>query len=141
MSDFTIRSIASKGNFEVLKDDSTLLFTVEYKSWFSGEASSNFDKNDYSIKSANFWQTQFDISRNFQNIGKISFNWKGEIIINYTSSGGTEKEFLFSYKGVWKFRFIVSDRSGNEVLAMASSWSKLKYHYNVSLSDEAFRDK
>jgi hypothetical protein len=42
---------------------------------------------------------------------------------------------LFQYKGIWKFRFILSDRSGKELLAMASSWSNLKYHYDVSVAE------
>ena len=138
MKNFVITSTSIKGNFQVLQDDETLLYAVQYKNWFSGEAKTSFDGNNYAIRASNFWQTQFDVLRNDVHIGKFSFNWKGEIIISYTHANGEENEMLFQYKGIWKFRFILSDRSGNELLAMVSSWSALKYHYDVSISDEHF---
>jgi hypothetical protein len=138
MPDFSIRSTSVKGNFEVVQKDATLLYVVKYKNWFSGEATSNFDGNSHAIRSSNFWQSQFEVFRNDLLIGKFSFNWKGEIIITYTNMSGIEKEMLFQYKGIWKVRFILSDRSGNELLAMVSSWSNLKYHYDVSVADGLF---
>ena len=138
MADFTIRSKSLKGSFELLQKDEHPLYVVEYKNWFSGEATTNFDGNDYEIRAANFWQSQFDVFRNETLIGKISFNWKGEIIIALTNMDGLENELLFKYKGVWKFRFILSERSGNELLAMASSWSHMKYHYDISVADGLF---
>ena len=138
MPDFSIRSTSVKGNFELVQEDKTLLYVVEYKNWYSGEATSNFDGNSYVIRSANFWQSQFEVLRNDVFIGKFSFNWKGEIIITYRNTNGIENEMLFQYKGIWKLRFILSDRSGNELLAMASSWSNLKYHYDVSVADGLF---
>jgi hypothetical protein len=140
MPNFIIRSTSAKGNFELLTEDDRLLYTVSYKNWFSGEANTEFDNSAYSIRSANFWQTQFDILRDDNNIGRISFNWKGEIIINYTSREGDEKEMLLQYKGVWKFRFVLSDRSEHEILAMVSFWSKLKYHYDVSIIDDTLSE-
>ena len=140
MPDFSIRPTSVTGNFELVQADSTLLYIVKYKSLFSGEATSNFDGNSYAVRSANFWQSKFEVFRNDLFIGKFSFNWKGEIIITYSNTTGIENEMLFEYKGVWKFRFILSDRSGNELLAMASSGSILKYHYDVSVADGFFRE-
>jgi hypothetical protein len=140
MPDLSIRSTSIKGSFEVLQEESTLLYVVDYVNWYSGEATSNFGGNTYAIRPANFWQSQFNVFRNDQITAKICFNWKGEIIITYTNTNGIENEFLFQYKGIWKFRFILSDRSGNELLAMASSWSNLKYHYDVSVADGPFAE-
>lgn len=138
MPNFTIRSTSVTGNFELVQEDSTMLYNVKYKSLLSGEATSNFDGNSYAIRSANIWQSKFEVFRNDIFIGKLSFNWKGDIIITYSNTTGIENDMLFQYKGIWKFRFILSDRSGNELLAMGSSWSKLKYHYDVSVADGIF---
>lgn len=141
MSEYSIRSVSIKGNFEIVKDGEPLCL-FEYKGLFSGEAKASFNGNDYVIKSGNFWQTHFDVLRNEIQIGKIYFNWKGQIVVNYTNHAGKENEFLFESKGVWKIRFIVIDRSGNEVMAMSSSWSKtLKYHYDISFTSNSLTDK
>ena len=140
MPEYSIRSTSVKGSFEVLREEATLLYNVKYKDWYSGEATSDFDGNSYAIRSANFWQSQFEVFRNDVFIGKFSFNWKGQIIISYTNTNGIENEMLFQNKGIWKLRFLLSDRSGNELLAMVSSWSNLKYHYQVSLAGGIFSE-
>ena len=141
MPGFSIKSTSVKGNFEVVHDDATPLYAVQYKNWFSGEASTSFDGNNYLIKAPGFWQSRFDIFRNDVLIGKFSFNWKGEIIITYTNDDGTEEEMLFQYKGIWKFRFVLVDRAGNELLVMAASWSSLKYNYLVSIESDRFSER
>src|SRR5688500_17280260 len=104
MPDFTIGSVSMKGNFELHDQHGTLLYTAQYKNWFSGDALAHFNDNDYTVKPANFWQTEFEAWKGDHKIGKIAFNWKGQIIIAYT--GTQEKEFVFEYKGLWKFRFV-----------------------------------
>lgn len=140
MPNFIIRSTSMKGNFELLNEDSNLLYVATYKNMFSGEATSSFDKSTYMIRSPHFWQSQFDVLKNDRMIGKFSFNWKGEIIINYTNPAGTEMEMRFQYKSLWKVRFVLTDREGKELLAMVSSWLGLKYHYDVSVTDGIFSD-
>lgn len=140
MSNYTIKSTSIKGNFELIQEDSTVVYVVAYKSMFSGEATCNFGNNNYKIVSPNFWQSQFDVLKNDRMIGRFSFNWKGEIIINYTNPQGKESEMRFQYKSVWKVRFVLTDREGKELLAMVSSWLGLKYHYDVTVTDGIFSD-
>jgi len=131
-----IISSSGKGNFKLIKKDEEVCELV-YKNWFSEKAKTSLNGNKIEIKPKNIWTSKVDIFKNESQIGDITFNLKGHMVIRLTKPDGNEFNYLLKNKGKWKLRFEVFNESEIHQFSLKSVniWTKLNYDYDVEMAD------
>lgn len=131
-----IISSSGKGNFKLTKNDKEICELV-YNNWFSGKAKTVINGNNIEIKPKNIWTSKVDIYKNETNIGDITFNLKGQIVIRLENSNGAECNYVLKNMAKWKLKFEVLNESEKLQFSLNSvnNWSKLNYDYDVEMAD------
>jgi len=132
---FKITSTNAKGAFDVLKDEESVA-SFEYEDWFSSRGAAVLKDQRFEIKPKNMWGSIFDIFDNGEDIGDITMNWKGQIVIPIKTKKA-EKTYILKTTGFWNFSFVLTDENELEVLRMKPEmkWTKMHYDYAVEVSD------
>lgn len=131
-----IVSSSGKGNFKLIEKNSEICELV-YTNWFSEKAKTVLNGNNIEIKPKNIWTSKVDIYKNDTNIGDITFNLKGQMIIRLEKSNGTECNYVLKNKAKWKLKFEVYNESETLQFSLNSvnNWSKLNYDYDIEIAD------
>lgn len=132
-----IKSTSGTGNFEIKNENDERVLELIYSNWFASNAKTSYKSNNIEIKPKNFWASKFDILKNELDIGDLTFNWKGDVVIQLTNSEQTENNYLLRAKGFWKMAFELLD--GNEVKILSLrpnfNWKKVGYDYEIELAN------
>ncbi len=131
-----IVSSSGKGNFK-LTDRNKEICELVYNNWFSDKAKTVLNGNNIEIKPKNIWTSKVDIYKNNTNIGDITFNLKGQMIIQLEKSNGKECNYVLKNMANWKLKFEVYNESGTLQFSLNSvnNWSKLNYDYDIEMAD------
>lgn len=131
-----IVSSSGKGNFKITEKNSEICELV-YTNWFSEKAKTMLNGNQIEIKPKNIWTSKVDIYKNGTNIGDITFNLKGQMIIRLEKSNGTECHYVLKNKAKWKLKFEVYNASETLQFSLHSvnNWNKLNYDYAIEMAD------
>ncbi|MEQ8924303.1 MAG: hypothetical protein RLO81_00745 [Fulvivirga sp.] len=131
-----IVSSSGKGNFK-LTDRNKEICELVYNNWFSDKAKTVLNGNNIEIKPKNIWTSKVDIYKNNTNIGDITFNLKGQMIIRLEKSNGTECNYVLKNMAKWKLKFEVYNESETLQFSLISvnNWSKLNYDYDIEMAD------
>lgn len=126
-----IESVSSKGDYKI--ESQGLKINVEYENWFSSKAMTKLNEENYEIKSNSIWHNNFTISQSGKEIGKISFNWKGNAILSLS-----EQEFILKFKGLLNRRFELENKESDLLMVIVPGikWTKLKYDYEIEIDDK-----
>lgn len=123
-------------SFEVSKEN-LLIGKLSYKSWFKFNAVIELVNNSsYQIEPKGFWGTTIELKDGEQLLLQFKMNWNGEIVIQ-TFFDGTEQDYVFKHRGVFKESFLLSDKEGTELLVMKPhfKWNKMNYEYQITTSE------
>ncbi|MDT0555046.1 aminotransferase [Patiriisocius hiemis] len=131
-----IVSSSGKGNFKLTENNQEICELV-YTNWFSEKAKTDLDGNKIEIKPKNIWTSKVDIYKNNTNIGDITFNLKGQMIIRLEKPDGTECNYVLKNKAKWKLKFEVYNESDTLQFSLNSvnKWTKLNYDYDIEIAD------
>lgn len=131
-----IISSSGKGNFKLIKNDDEIC-ELAYTNWFSEKAQTALNGNNIVIKPKNIWTSKVDIFKNESQIGDITFNLRGHMVIRLEKPNGKEFNYLLKNKAKWKLRFEVFNESDIQQFSLTSvnNWTKLNYDYDVELAD------
>ncbi len=131
-----IVSSSSRGNFKLVKGNWEIL-ELKYEKWFSSKAATRYRSQEIRIQAKDFWGSKFAILKNRKEIGDISFNWKGQVVVRLTDADGESHQYFMKGKGVWKLRFEVYNEADKLVLTMKSinKWNKLNIDYQIEKTD------
>ncbi|WP_348661552.1 aminotransferase [Croceibacter atlanticus] len=131
-----IISSSGKGNFKLIKNDDEVCELV-YTNWFSEKAKAVLNGNNIEVKPKNIWTSKVDIFKNKSQIGDITFNLKGHMVIRLEKENGKEFNYLLKNKAKWKLRFEVFNESEAHQFSLNSvnKWTKLNYDYDVEMAD------
>ena len=88
-----IISSSGKGNFKLIKNDDEVC-ELAYTNWFSEKAQTALNGNNIVIKPKNIWTSKVDIFKNESQIGDITFNLKGHMVIRLQKANGKEFNYL-----------------------------------------------
>ncbi|HYF02975.1 MAG TPA: hypothetical protein VEC36_06335 [Patescibacteria group bacterium] len=133
---FKITSKNAKGAFDLLKDGRNVT-SFEYENWFSSHGSAVLKSGNFEIRPKNMWHSSFDIIDSGADIGDITMNWRGHIIIPIKTKKA-EKTYILKTTGFWNFSFVLIDDEEREVLRMRPEikWTKMYYDYTIEVYDE-----
>ncbi len=125
-----IESTTSKGDFKIEFPELTM--DVQYDKWFSSEANTTMDGENWTIKPNSIWHNDFGIYASDVEIEKISFNWKGNAILKFA-----DEEFILKFKGLLNRRFELENRDGELIMVVVPGlkWTKLRYDYEIELNE------
>ncbi|PHN08271.1 aminotransferase [Flavilitoribacter nigricans] len=131
-----IQASSVRGNFKVVNGNWEIL-ELKYEKWFSTKASARYRSQDIRIQAKDFWGSKYMILKNKKEIGEISFNWKGHVVIKLTDTDGVDHEYVMKGKGMWKLRFEIFDENEDLVLSMFSinKWNKLNLDYRIEKTE------
>ncbi len=137
LPNYKIISKGMRGNFEVLDAQDHAIVALEYEDWFSSKGTARIGSDLFSIKSRNIWWTNFDIFHNSEDIGDLTINWKGHVIIKMQEPNQLEKVFVLKTTGFWNYHFVLEDGDGQQILVLKPTlkWSKMSYDYAIYLHD------
>ncbi|WP_167598203.1 aminotransferase [Leeuwenhoekiella sp. ZYFB001] len=137
MATLKLSSSSSKGDFKVL-DGAKELCEVVYKNWFSSTAITNLKKSVIEIKPKNIWTSKVDLFKNDRNVGDITFNLKGQMVIRYINPDRTEVNYILKNVSGLKLKFEVynAEKQLQFKLICTSKCHQLSYNYEVE--PEAF---
>lgn len=129
-----IKSTSGKGNFKLTKNNQEICELI-YKNWFSGKAKTNINGNNIEIKPKNIWTSKVEIYKNDKNIGDITFNLKGYMVIRLQIPKETEINYVMKNRSKSKLKFEVYDESDNLQFTLKSvnTWTKLNYDYDIQM--------
>jgi len=116
-----------------LVKDGLHLLELKYKSWFSSEASTEFDGSQIHLKPKGLWSRKFDIFKNQADKGDIIFKWNGHIIIQFTDDADEEKTWLLRQRGFWGHRFELADEANNLILVVKPRINFGGYDYDIEV--------
>ena len=135
MSDLKLSSSSSKGDFKVL-EGTRVICEVVYKNWFSSKATTNLNQAVLEIQPKNIWTSKVDLFKNDRNVGDITFNLKGQMVIRYINPDRTEVNYILKNTSGLKLKFEVFNaaKALQFKLACTSKWHQLRYHYDVELA-------
>lgn len=128
-----IISTSMKGDFKV--ETAKLKFNVNYENWFTSNALAFFEEKNYKINSKSIWQNDFSLYKSDQEIGKITFNWKGNAILNIYKN-----QYILRFKGLLNRRFELEDNEGALLMVIIPGikWSNVNYEYLFKFHDVKF---
>ena len=131
-----IESSSGRGNFKVINGNWEIL-ELKYEKWYSSKANARYRSQDIQIKSKDFWGSKFLILKNKQEIGNITFNWKGYAIISLLDEEGSQHQYFMKAKGLLKLRFEVRNEADELVLTMktVNKWNKLNLDYQIEKTE------
>jgi len=129
---YKIISTSAKGDFSLINSEEEEMFALQYDNWFTSTGKTEVDNKSYSIESKNIWQNEFFFNRGLEKIGSITFNFKGDAIINLHSTF-----FRLKFKGLINGKFELIDGEENilAVLKPSIKWTKMRYEYDVETSE------
>ncbi len=93
---------------------------------------------EYEIAHANFWGTRYEILKDGRNIGEMTTNWKGEILINLTDRDHQPVQFKMKYRGFFNFRFEVWVNQQFHLLTLHPESNWFKTHYRVEVHNSNY---
>ena len=131
-----IISSSGKGNFKLIKNNVEICELV-YKNWFSETAKTSLNGNNIEIKPKNIWTSRVDIFKNEVNIGDITFNLKGQMVIRLIKPNGKELNYVLKNRAQWKLRFDIFNESDVHQFSLNSTntWTKLNYDYDIEMKE------
>lgn len=121
-----------------LRNDNKLTGTITYKSWFNFNAVIELaNDHNYQIEPKGFWGTTIELKDNDKVLLKFRMNWNGEIVVQ-TYFDGVKDSFVFKHRGVFKDSFVLTNKTGIELLVMKPhfKWNLLNYEYQINTSDD-----
>lgn len=133
--------------------DNRFISVLRFPSWTSSNAIAELSDGTYQFTKNSFWKSQYDILKEGMPFGKISFNWKGHILLNLIDDSGlvpssmemdtktTDEDYL-SYtvksKGVFKKRYeLFQPKNPRPLITLQpkSNWLKVNYQVTLHHSD------
>ena len=129
---YKIESVSKKGDFAFKDAENKEVFKLVYDNWFTSTGRAIINKQSYSIESKNIWQHEFIFKKGEEKIGSMSFNFKGNAILNIEG-----EYYILKFKGLLNRRFELLDGKDNVLMVLKPNikWSKLRYEYDVETSD------
>ncbi len=110
---------------------------VNYESIWNSNASFNLGNSAYDIKSANSWQSKFDIFKDGKDIGDIDYNWKGDIIIRLKNEGNMTKHFVLKCSNMFSMVFQLKDFLTNHLWSIKPQWTWKSMNYSFFITRES----
>jgi len=123
--------------------------SLRFLSWLSSNAVAELSDGTYQFKKSSFWKGHYDIIKEGSPIGKISFNWRGHMLLqliddlelvpsNLEIDAKTEKENYITYtmeaKGVFKKKYELFENNNHQpLITLHPRSSLLKVNYEVTL--------
>lgn len=135
---YHIHSTSPKGNFALDDEEHHELFKLKYENWFSSKANAQTSEHQYIIKSRNIWWTKFDVFREGRDIGDLSFNWKGNVVIRLLDKRNMQRVFILRGKGIWGAMVQLVDENSKQIFSLKPDfkWSKFNYSYELDLEPD-----
>lgn len=131
-----IISSSAIGNFKLIDRDQEI-YELEYNNLFSQKAKTEFNGNIIEIRPKSIWTSKASIYKNQKEIGDISMNLKGQIVIKLLTAKGNEFNFFMKNKGLWnpKFKVFNDAKVLQFSLNSANNWKKLNYDYTIEMAE------
>ncbi len=151
---YFLRSLNSK-DFEIELDGQPM-FTAKFPDWYNFNAVAQSGDTQYSFKRNKFWKSGIAVYKDDLQIGKIAFNWKGQMKIqlvenqnlivglvpsnieesntDFENNGEPKTTYFMRSKGVFKPKYEIFEEDAVEPFAeMQSKSDWLKTNYEISV--------
>lgn len=134
--DFQLTSASNSGDFIVVNQQQQTLTEIQYENWFSSTATAIIEGRLITIKARNIWWSNFDFFVDGKDLGDITFNWKGQIIVKIMTVDGSSRSYRLNYKGFWNPYFVLEDEQEREIMRLTPTfkWQKMRYSYDVNVT-------
>jgi len=135
MKEYKVKSEDTK-HFSLTINDKEI-GSLQYEKWFSLKAEMILGgTRTYQIEPKGFWGTTIELKQHENVLLNFKMNWNGNIIIN-TKFDGTERDFIFKNKGIFKNVYLLLNKEEEELIVIQPDfkWSKFNYDYNISTTD------
>jgi len=122
-------------HFELIDERNVAHGRLGYTSWFSINAEMVMNNGDnYEIDKNNVWHTSVHINKNSNEIGKMKFNWSGQIVIELNEG----KTYIFKHGSLLRRRFVLVDSDEREIIMLQPSfnWSELSFNYEIEADEK-----
>lgn len=130
--DLKLISKGARGNLIVQNGEDSIV-TLKYEDWYSRRASAALNKNQIEIRSLSAWNKTFEIWKDQETVGAITFNWNGYVLIEFKGHDTKAHRVTLKSKGFWKQRYEIRDENEKLLLSIKPkiTWRKFKYDYFV----------
>ncbi len=127
----------TKSSFKIIEDKSKaiILELIYIELPYRNDGKFIYKDANYKIKSANMWGTKFDLYKSENDIGDISYNWKGEIIIRLENAFQFTKHFILKasdYSGTkYELRDFLTNKIFKIDLIATLDVDHYDYHFEI----------
>lgn len=121
-------------HFELIDERNIAHGKLGYTSWFSINAEMMMNNGDsYEIDKNNIWHTSVHIVKNGIEVGKMKFNWSGQIVIELEDG----KTYIFKHGSLLRRRFVLVNSDEREIIMLQPrfNWTELSFNYEIETDE------
>lgn len=122
-----------KRHFELFDDKETNLGKLDYANWFSIKAEIALpDGKKYEIAPTSLFQTSVAITADGVQLGKLKFNWKGQIVINLENG----QSYIYKRVGFLSSHFGLFNESEHELVTLKQHFQLSTFSFNYTIETD-----
>lgn len=137
-----LETVSARGDLGLFRDD-VEQFQLKYRNKTFSDAYASCHDQYIEIKSKNFRKREFDVFKNEEKCGYLTFSWFSCVIISLVRVDGSENDtFLLRKRGFLNPYYELVDVKGHRILTLKDNyhWNDFKYYFSVDNETHEFPD-